>query len=61
MNGLGGACGGAEVLAGKCTIFCEATGEFEAGKAVGACCDAPSGIEGDFGNWGVITCSGAAE
>ncbi len=61
MNGLGGACGGAEDLAGKCTMFCEATGGFEVGEAVGASCGAPAGIEVDFGNWGVITCSGAAE
>lgn len=50
MNGLGGACGGAEVLAGKYTIFCEATGGFEVGEAACACSGAPPGIGVDFGN-----------
>lgn len=62
MNGLSGACGGPEVLAGKCTIFCEETVGFEVGEAVGACCGAPAaGIEVDLGNCGEITCLGAAE
>lgn len=61
MNGLGGLCGGAEVLAGKCTIFCEATGRFEVGEAVGACWGASAGIEVDFGNGGVVACLGVAE
>jgi hypothetical protein len=50
INGLGGACGGAEVLAGKCTIFCEAIGGFEVGETVGACFGATAGIGVDFGN-----------